>query len=213
MSLKVSIIVPVYNSEQYILRCINSLTSQTYQNMEVIIVDDGSTDNSGKICDECAHKDFRIKVIHQKNGGTSKARNTGLREATGDYVTFIDNDDYWNNCECLGKMVSYLEESKADVLMHSCYVYWMDTEAMVPPRNHCRRECIVNKPVSDALRHIILSRGIDRCVWSKVMKASVIRENQIYFPEGMRNEDIYFVGILLSHIKSIDWMEDAFYVY
>ena len=91
---KVSIIVPVYNVEKYVERCIESIIKQSYKNLEIILIDDGSKDNSGKICDEYAEKDNRIKVIHKKNGGLSDARNTGLNIADGEYICFIDSDDY-----------------------------------------------------------------------------------------------------------------------
>ena len=90
----ISIIIPVYNVEQYLSRCVDSVINQTYKNLEIILVDDGSTDNSGKICDEYALKDNRIKVIHKKNGGVSSARNAGLDIAKGDYIGFVDSDDF-----------------------------------------------------------------------------------------------------------------------
>ncbi|MBY7659044.1 glycosyltransferase, partial [Lactiplantibacillus plantarum] len=91
--MKFSIIIPVYNSEKYIEKCVSSITQQTHQDLEIFLIDDGSTDNSGNICDELSKADSRVKTIHQENGGTSKSRNTGLKEATGDYVMFMDNDD------------------------------------------------------------------------------------------------------------------------
>ena len=94
---KVSIIVPIYNTEKYLPKCLDSIINQTYQGLEIILVDDGSTDNSGKIADDYALKDKRIKVIHQKNQGQSTARNTGLAKATGDYISFIDSDDEIKN--------------------------------------------------------------------------------------------------------------------
>ena len=94
---KISIIVPVYKIEDYLDRCVQSLISQTYKNLEIILVDDGSPDNSGKIADEYAQKDQRIQVIHKKNGGLSDARNAGMDVATGDYICFIDSDDWWIN--------------------------------------------------------------------------------------------------------------------
>lgn len=90
----ISVIVPVYNVEKYLERCVNSIVNQTYKNLEIILVDDGSPDNCGKICDELAIKDNRIKVIHKENGGLSSARNAGLDIATGEYITFVDSDDY-----------------------------------------------------------------------------------------------------------------------
>ena len=93
MNPKVSIIVPIYNTAKYLPKCLNSITNQTHQNLEIILVDDGSTDNSGQIADSYASKDRRIKVIHQKNAGQSTARNNGLKRASGKYISFIDSDD------------------------------------------------------------------------------------------------------------------------
>ena len=90
----VSVIVPIYNSGKYLDKCIDSIVNQTYKNLEIILVDDGSTDNAPEICDEWAKKDERIKVIHQENGGVSKARNVGLDNVTGEYISFVDSDDY-----------------------------------------------------------------------------------------------------------------------
>ena len=95
--MKISIIVPIYNVEKYIRKCIESIINQTYRNIEIILVDDGSPDNCGKICDEYAKKDSRVKVIHKKNGGLSDARNKGTEVATGEYIMYVDSDDYWIN--------------------------------------------------------------------------------------------------------------------
>ena len=94
MSEKISIIIPVYNVEKYLRRCLNSIINQTYKDIEIILVDDGSTDNSGKICDEYKEKDNRIVVIHKENGGLSDARNAGIDIAKGKYIGFIDSDDF-----------------------------------------------------------------------------------------------------------------------
>ena len=94
MDEKISVIVPVYNVEQYLERCVDSIINQTYKNLEIILVNDGSTDNSGQLCDELAKKDDRIRVIHKKNGGLSDARNVGIDEAEAELIGFIDSDDY-----------------------------------------------------------------------------------------------------------------------
>ena len=105
----VSIIVPVYNVEKYIEECIDSLINQTYKDIEVILVDDGSTDASGEICDRYAQKDSRVKVYHNENDGPSKARNFGLDKATGEFVTFVDSDD-WIESEAIELLISVIED-------------------------------------------------------------------------------------------------------
>jgi len=113
---KISIIVPVYNVEKYLDKCVQSIVSQTYKNLEIILVDDGSPDNCPKMCDEWAKKDKRIKVIHKKNGGLSDARNSGLDKATGKYIGFVDSDDYIHK-DMYKKLLNTIQKQKADVAM------------------------------------------------------------------------------------------------
>lgn len=113
----ISIIVPVYNVEPFISECINSILIQSYKNFELILVNDGSTDNSPTICEQYASKDKRIKVIHKANGGLSDARNWGLKFSSGEYVVFLDSDDYWNDCDALFSLYSLLNKySEVDVV-------------------------------------------------------------------------------------------------
>ena len=97
MCKKISVIVPVYNVEQYLDRCVNSIVQQTYQNLEIVLIDDGSPDQCPQMCDEWSKKDNRIKVVHKENGGLSSARNAGLDTASGEYIAFVDSDDYIDN--------------------------------------------------------------------------------------------------------------------
>ena len=110
---KISIIVPVYQAEKYISKCIESIVNQTYKNLEIILVDDGSTDRSGEICDEYGKKDNRIVVVHNKNKGVSVARNCGLDIATGDYITFVDSDDYID-LQMYSEMMKVVEKYSCD---------------------------------------------------------------------------------------------------
>lgn len=107
----VSVIIPVYNSEKYLSECLESVANQSYHNIEIILIDDGSHDNSGTICDEFAAKDERIKVIHKENGGVSSARNVGLAIMSGVYVTFVDSDDYIKN-NMIEQMLSYQKKQR-----------------------------------------------------------------------------------------------------
>ena len=113
---KISVIIPVYNAEKTLKRCIDSVLQQDYKNLQVILIDDGSTDGSSDLCDLYATKEKRIEVVHQKNGGVCKARNTGLDLATGDYITFLDNDDYIKE-NAYSTMMDNLEKSNADICL------------------------------------------------------------------------------------------------
>ena len=116
MDKKISVIVPVYKVEEYLCRCVDSIINQTYKNLEIILVDDGSPDGCGKICDEYAERDSRIKVIHKENGGPSSARNAGLDAVTGDYIGFVDSDDYIDPA-MYEHMISFMQEHGADIVV------------------------------------------------------------------------------------------------
>lgn len=123
----ISVIIPVYNPGRYFEKCINSILNQTYRNLEIILVDDGSTDGSEKVCDDYAQKDNRIKVIHQKNSGVSKARNAGLRIATGDYYHFPDSDDYMEP-DSYEYLLGLVEKTKCDVINFEHFITYPDRE-------------------------------------------------------------------------------------
>ena len=116
MDSKISVIVPVYNVEPYVRECIESICGQTYRHLEIILVDDGSTDQSGAICDEYARKDSRVQIVHQKNGGLSAARNTGIAMATGEYISLIDSDDFIGR-QMLERMLAAAKASHADIVI------------------------------------------------------------------------------------------------
>ena len=116
----VSIVVPIYNTEQYISKCIESLINQTYKNLEIILIDDGSTDNSFNICKKYQKEDERIKLFHKENGGVSSARNYGIKKATGEYICFCDSDDYYS-LEALTIMTDTIRDSNADLCCFGRY--------------------------------------------------------------------------------------------
>lgn len=117
MGIKISVIIPVYNVEKYLTQCINSVISQSYRNLEIILIDDGSSDNSSQMCDDFARQDSRIKVIHKINGGLSSARNAGIKIATGDYLLFLDSDDYWDSVDAMKECAEVCTKSHPDVVM------------------------------------------------------------------------------------------------
>lgn len=211
--LKISIIIPVYNSKKYLKECVRSILNQTYQNYEIILVDDESTDGSEKICDNFSKQDKRIITLHKKNGGTASARNMGIKKASGDYITFIDNDDYWKMETALNGIVKNLSETHADILMFDTLDYFENTNKFVTPTRRCDRDKIAFKDKVTALTEIISNGCMKRAVWAKVIKTSLITSNNILFEDGIRNEDTDFTGKLLLVAESYDWYSDLFYVY
>ena len=125
MKERISVVVPVYNVEQYLEKCVNSIINQTYKNLEIILVDDGATDKSGKLCDELAKLDNRIMVYHKKNGGLSDARNYGVERATGDYIGFVDGDDYID-AEMYEKLYEAIKKENVDVAECNLKIIYSD---------------------------------------------------------------------------------------
>lgn len=177
----ISIIVPIYNVENYLSKCIESILNQTYKNLEIILVDDGSKDNSGKICDNFAQKDERIKVIHQKNSGVAQARNTGVKNCTGNYIGFVDPDDYISEY-----MYEYLYNNiiKYDADISMCQ-YTTCNESHIKFKN-CNKTCCYKS--EQAIKYLLMDRKIQNFLWNKLYKKSLF--NNIVFPGGMVYEDI-----------------------
>ena len=178
----ISIIVPVYNKEKYIKKCVDSLIKQSYSDIEIILVDDGSTDKSPEICDEYAERDSRIRVIHRENGGLSVARNTGIENANGKYLMFVDADDWVavDFCEAALKSIS---ENDADIAVFGiCYVE--EKEQNIQGSQLYKNELLDN---SQALERL-LTEEIRNYVCNKIFKASLFLE--IRFVEGKLWEDL-----------------------
>lgn len=204
MTPKISVIVPVYNVEKYLPRCIDSILSQTFKNFELLLIDDGSPDNSGKICDEYAKRDSRVKVFHKPNGGVSSARNLGLDKASGEWVTFIDADDY------IEQYFFDIPEDVAEDLLISNYQQSKDEESF---SHHFERTVIPNSELIPYLNKN-LHLQIFLSPWAKFFKTSLIRRNNIYFLKTIKvGEDALFVLDYLLFTKTIRFLGNSNYVY
>lgn len=205
-----SIIVPVYNIENYIEECINSIIKQTYKNFELILVDDGSTDNSGKICDEFQQKDERIVVVHKKNGGLSDARNTGILNSTGMYLMFIDGDDFLNSNNDLKKILKMINKYNADIIQYKM-VYYYDNDKYLN-----QKDIIDVNNVSDLFNSLnILNKNgnISVSACDKIVKRSLVIDNNLFFEVGLISEDIMWSYNLYLKSKSIKVLNHPIYVY
>lgn len=205
----ISIIVPVYNVEHYLRDCVNSVLGQSYRNFELILVDDGSKDKSGYICDEYAAKDNRITVIHQQNAGVSSARNAALSLAKGEWITFIDSDD-WVDATFLE---NFQLEKNEDVDMICQGLKYIDNKTMLEKRRTQFRDAVIIAP--DDEHHIVsnnvLEFGVTVC---KCFKQDFIKNYDISFnPEISYHEDHLFTFDYLSHTRTIALVSECGYNY
>ena len=199
----ISIIIPVYNAEKWLHRCVDSVLCQTYYDFEIILVDDGSIDGSAKICDEYAKKDRRIKVVHKKNEGVSSARQIGIENVHGDYVIHIDADDYIEN-DMLEKMYEVATQHNSDVVICDYYeVYQRE------------RKYIEQKPSGfniDDLTIDLLKGKLMGSLWNKLFNVKCY--NNISFPYEMTyEEDLRACILILQNVKKISYVNDALYNY
>lgn len=201
---KVSVIVPVYNVEKYIKKCIDSILNQTFKDFELILIDDGSPDNCGKICDEYAGKDLRVKVIHKENGGLSDARNFGIDASQGEIIGFVDSDDYIDK-DMYAQMITYLEENNCDVVCCDKYIVRDDKKKFRPSYQENKifnNEQAVNE---------IFNGNLDTTAWNKIYKRSVIKD--IRFPKGRIYEDVATIHKYIYNAGKVGYISKPFYHY
>ncbi len=202
----ISVIVPVYNVEKYLDNCVQSILRQSYTNLEIILIDDGSTDKSSQLCDEYSQKDKRIKVIHKKNGGQSDARNVGITVATGKYIAFVDSDDYIDE-QFLEQLYLAIKKNKSDISMCK----YKKTYKLNEKNKKIYNKCIIYSP-EEALRELLLFQNADNYIWNKLYKKELFFK--LSFKVGKKMEDLGIIYLIFSKAKkivSIDY-EGYFYV-
>lgn len=200
---KVSVIVPVYKVEKYLKRCVDSLTGQTYKNLEIILVDDGSPDNCGAMCDEFAKKDDRIVVLHRENQGVCAARNAGLDIMTGDWVFFCDSDD-WYEPEFTQIMLETAKEKNADLVICDYKLTWDDRQPMI------------GNSISDMKgrdKRYIIARGMpySHC---RIVSKELLERSGVRYPLGIRQaEELPVVPVLAKYAEHIEIVDKPLYNY
>lgn len=211
--MKFSIIIPIYNMEQHLVRCLDSIVNQTYNDLEIILINDGSTDSSASICDSYAQKDKRIKVIHQSNAGVSATRNAGLNNATGDYISFIDPDD-WIETDTYERLNSYLENRDIDILRFNAY---RKGELLNPlpfageyAGERLDKEVMLPLIGAEEFGGMFIL-GV---LWLHVVKRELIESNNIRFNQQLRRcEDRLFTLTSFLHAKNALFVDDILYHY
>lgn len=207
----ISVIIPVYNVEKYLHRCLDSVIAQTYQNLEIICVDDGSIDESGRICNQYAVRDARIKVIHQENQGLSAARNRGLDAADGEYIAFVDSDDY-----ILEGMYKKMLDKLLDYSVDLCVCQWQyefsDGRQVVKKKyiDPTIYGCKTSLEFARFLYRGNYENGVVVAAWNKLYRRALL--DKIRF-EGRIHEDEAFNGRIMAKNISVYVMEEQFYVY
>ena len=199
-----SIIIPVYNDEKNLPRCLDSVVSQTFMDFELLLIDDGSTDNCPAICDEYVNRDTRIKVFHKTNEGISKTRQFGIDNATGDYVYFIDSDD-WIESVFIADVIKYLENNEVDII----FIDFIK-------ENACgKKRIVVQKPFitdTETIIRMVLERKMLSCLWNVIINRDFYLKNKINFNEDINyGEDTLFILELLLNNPKSGYLDGAYY--
>lgn len=208
--LKVSIIIPVYNVENYLKRCLNSVINQTYKNIELLLIDDGSTDRSGIICDEYNERySFFVNVIHKTNGGLSDARNVGIKEATGDYIMFVDSDDFINE-KMVEILVNCVNKTNANIV--ACDFEKVTSDNEILPIYNEKSKVISGR---DLIKQIFTGeeKNISFISVCKLIEKKILIDNDIYFPVGRYYEDTFTTHKILLEASKVVVLKQKLYYY
>ena len=203
----ISVIVPVYKVEAYLDRCVQSIVDQTYTNLEIILVDDGSPDNCPAMCDAWAERDNRIKVIHKENGGQALARNVGMTIATGEYIAFVDSDD-WIEPQMYQCMHETMATTGSDIVSCGARRVWSDGR---PPQEvlSVNRNCVLEQ--SAAMEAMITGNGLVQIPWNKLYRRKLSKG--ILFPVGLIHEDEFWTWQVIARAKRVAILKDSYYNY
>ena len=207
----VSVVVPAYNAERYLDRCVQSLVGQTHHNLEIIIVDDGSADSTGSLSDAWAAKDDRVRVIHKQNGGLSSARNAGMKIAQGKYVGFVDADDYVD-LDMFGDMAEALE-GHPSCDMAKCGVAVEYTYAVSAAERKATQAYFENSAKGEVWPNFDIVNKTDVCAVDKLYRMDFLKNNGIVFPEGVKNEDEAFFFAVFCRIRNCFYLPQRYYHY
>lgn len=203
----ISIIVPVYNVEQYLDKCVESIVSQTYKNIEIILVDDGSPDSCPTMCDDWAKKDDRIQVIHKENGGLSDARNAGLKIAKGNYIAFVDSDD-WIDQRYIQYLYKAIQQTNAEISACDICKVNNETETKSVIAESLEVQLYTSQ---EAIKDILNNRRFRAVVWNKLYKREILRGEQ--FEIGRFHEDEFFSYRLYDKAENLAFLELSLYNY
>lgn len=212
--MKISVIIPVYNVEDYIGKCLDSVLRQSYKNIEIVLVNDGSTDNSGKICEKYSDNHSNIKLINKINGGVSAARNLGIANSTGDYLIFLDSDDYWGKDFLTSIVEKVREDRDIDYIFFRVKYYFQVKDYYEEEDLYFEHEKISRRPGIVALKEILRADQVFQWFPCRgLIRRDFLIENQLYFEVGMHYEDALLIPTVFLKAKKVDYYDDAIYIY
>lgn len=198
--MQLSIIIPVYNVEQYLQCCVQSVITQTYQDLQVILVNDGSTDSSGVLCDQLARQDSRIQVVHKKNGGLSDARNAGLKVATGDYVAFLDSDDVYLLNDGLEQLMTLAHDEQPDVLLFQAVDVYPHHQNV---RKAYDADYLATHTGTEVFHQLVRTQSFNMSACFQVIRRDLLEEYQLYFEKGLLSEDVDWSLRLWQYVDKV----------
>ncbi len=209
----VSIIIPAYQAEKYLADCVTGVLSQSFTNFEAILIDDGSTDETPLLCDSYVREDPRIRVIHQENGGLSAARNAGLSIASGEYILFLDADDFWDDQDALANLAERIGQTHADVLNFSYKKYYEDTGEKVPyfEQLPAMPEALSGK--KEQAEYLTENGLYIASACNKLIRRELLSTPEMRFEQGVFSEDIVWCLKLFLTAESLDFICENFYCY
>ncbi|MGP4067322.1 glycosyltransferase family 2 protein [Halobacillus sp. B29] len=206
---KVSIVVPIYKVEKYIHRCLDSIIAQTYTNLEIILVNDGSPDSCGSIADQYQARDERVKAFHKENGGLSDARNYGMQRVTGEYTMFVDSDD-WLELQAVEKMLRQILTFKADVVQ-SAFYYAHEEHLLFDHRYYSKNGDLIILDNENLMRELVKNELVKNFAWGKLYKTELIRD--LPFKKGVVFEDVFWAHQGMHRVQTFILLHDPLYNY
>ncbi len=207
-----SIIIPVYNVEKYLKQCVDSILSQNLTDYEIILVDDGSPDGSGVICDEYVSKNSCISVIHKTNGGLSSARNAGIDMAQGDYIIFMDSDDWWNeNVSVLGVLEQVKQSPKTEMFLFTSLDY-VEGKGLFKRDEHTRLSLVPTDCVEAYYKGLLNNGNLEVSAATKILKKEFLIKNNLYFQQGITSEDNEWILRLLRCLNDVKIINEPLYI-
>lgn len=207
-----SVIIPIYNVEKYLHQCIDSVLNQKLENIEIILVDDGSPDTCPAICDEYANKHKEVRVIHKKNGGLSSARNAGIEVAKGEYLIFMDSDDWWNPKVSVKDMLLKVKDnSDVEMFLFTSYDY-IEGQGFFKRNEHNNLKNIRTDAVENYYQDLINNGNLEVSACTKILKKNFIINNNLYFKDGLLSEDNHWMIKLLRKLQHVSVIDEPLYI-